>query len=118
MWLINIDTLALEEFFGEQIPPYCILSHRWTGDEATFQDFRDGDPTDRKRHTAAGYLKVANFCKLVKHEMPKYGFFRVHERRQECISRGRSRGNSTVRVFSAPGSALFKHVWVDTCKAN
>jgi len=38
MRLINTQTLALEQFYGE-IPPYAILSHRWEAEEVTLQDF-------------------------------------------------------------------------------
>jgi hypothetical protein len=36
--LLNTETLALEEFIGNNIPPYAILSHRWEAKEITFQD--------------------------------------------------------------------------------
>lgn len=38
MRLINVHTEKLEEFFGSDIPPYAILSHRWGSDEVSFQD--------------------------------------------------------------------------------
>ncbi|KAF6807474.1 het domain containing protein, partial [Colletotrichum musicola] len=41
MRLINTATLALEEFFGDNIPPYAILSHVWGPEEVTFQDWQD-----------------------------------------------------------------------------
>ncbi|KAF4918005.1 Vegetative incompatibility protein HET-E-1 [Colletotrichum viniferum] len=42
MRLINVNTLELEEFFGEKIPQYAILSHTWVdGEEVTFQEFPD-----------------------------------------------------------------------------
>ncbi|KAF6812002.1 Vegetative incompatibility protein HET-E-1-like protein 2 [Colletotrichum plurivorum] len=41
MRLINTATLALEEFFGDNIPPYAILSHVWGPEEVTFQDWHD-----------------------------------------------------------------------------
>ncbi|KAF9878691.1 hypothetical protein CkaCkLH20_03591 [Colletotrichum karsti] len=40
MRLINTNTLALEEFFGNSIPPYAILSHTWGSEEVTFQDWK------------------------------------------------------------------------------
>jgi hypothetical protein len=47
-----------ESFFGPDIPPYAILSHRWglDTDEVTFKDFADG--TAEKK---AGYRKL-EFC--------------------------------------------------------
>ena len=29
MRLLNVDTRELEEFFGNEIPRYAILSHTW-----------------------------------------------------------------------------------------
>jgi hypothetical protein len=38
MRLLNINTMKLEEWFGDQIPPYVILSHCWGEEEVTFLD--------------------------------------------------------------------------------
>lgn len=40
MRLINTDTLEFEEFEGEDIPKYAILSHTWGSDEVSFGDFQ------------------------------------------------------------------------------
>jgi hypothetical protein len=44
MRLLNVNARGLElvEFFGDQIPPYAILSHTWGNDEVTFQDLQRG----------------------------------------------------------------------------
>jgi hypothetical protein len=44
MHLINVETLKLEEFFGDGIPPYAILSHTWGKDEEeiSFHDIHRG----------------------------------------------------------------------------
>ncbi|KAI2632246.1 hypothetical protein GGR54DRAFT_635012 [Hypoxylon sp. NC1633] len=39
MRLINCHHLRLEEFAGQAIPQYAILSHTWEGEEITFADF-------------------------------------------------------------------------------
>lgn len=41
MWLINVGRFELEYFLGDKVPPYTILSHRWSsaGDEVHFQDW-------------------------------------------------------------------------------
>jgi hypothetical protein len=39
MRLINTQSLDLEEFFNEDIPPYAILSHTWGKEEVTLQDY-------------------------------------------------------------------------------
>lgn len=57
MRLINTSKLTLHEFFGESIPPYAILSHRWEDSEVTFEDFRDG-----KNPSLAGWKKITGCC--------------------------------------------------------
>ncbi|KAL2062025.1 hypothetical protein VTL71DRAFT_6291 [Oculimacula yallundae] len=41
MRLMNVNSMRLEEFFGDQIPRYAILSHCWGKDEITFQDINN-----------------------------------------------------------------------------
>jgi hypothetical protein len=60
MRLINCTTLKLEEFFGDNIPPYAILSHTWGREEVTFADLPLGQ---RKTRARAGYRKVTFTCK-------------------------------------------------------
>ncbi|KAK0735239.1 heterokaryon incompatibility protein-domain-containing protein, partial [Lasiosphaeria miniovina] len=38
MRLINVSTLEIQEFCGADIPPYAILSHRWSRDEVTLPE--------------------------------------------------------------------------------
>lgn len=38
MRLLNVQTLELEEFTGNNIPPYAILSHTWDTEEVTYRD--------------------------------------------------------------------------------
>jgi hypothetical protein len=60
MRLINVRTLALQEFFGDAIPPYAILSHTWNGEEVTYQDWQDLEAASKK----AGYRKIKGACQL------------------------------------------------------
>lgn len=48
MRLLNAKTRKFEEFFGDNTPPYAILSHRWGDDEVTFQDIKSGRLSWRK----------------------------------------------------------------------
>jgi hypothetical protein len=59
MRLINTKTLQLEEFFGDQIPEYAILSHTWgtPKDEVSFKDI-DSNILSHK----AGYQKIRYLC--------------------------------------------------------
>jgi len=38
MWLINTDTLTLEEFIPPVTIPYAILSHTWADGEVSHAD--------------------------------------------------------------------------------
>ncbi|KAK1979343.1 heterokaryon incompatibility protein [Colletotrichum cereale] len=41
MRLINTNTLFLDEFYGDDVPRYAIVSHTWSAGEVTFQDWKD-----------------------------------------------------------------------------
>lgn len=67
----DIGALSLIKFFGDDIPPYTILSHTWTGDEeVTFKELMDGDGKGK-----AGYQKIL-FCEK-QSAQDKYGYFWV-----------------------------------------
>ncbi|UKZ74702.1 hypothetical protein TrVFT333_002372 [Trichoderma virens FT-333] len=57
MRLLNTATLGLEEFFGDDNPPYAILSHRWLNEEVSFQDIQNGTAAKK-----AGYYKIKQCC--------------------------------------------------------
>ena len=58
MRLINCVTLQLEEFIGEKIPQYAILSHTWGNEEVSFADF-----TLNQSIAKEGYGKITLTCK-------------------------------------------------------
>ncbi|KAI1385415.1 HET-domain-containing protein [Hypoxylon trugodes] len=58
MRLLNCETMVMEEFFDEDIPPYAILSHTWDGKEVSYQDFHDVHRRKGKR----GFKKIQGFC--------------------------------------------------------
>ncbi|KAN0112546.1 HET domain containing protein [Hyaloscypha variabilis] len=60
MRLIEAKTLKMEEFFGDQIPPYAILSHTWHHEEVSFQDWADRSSASQKK----GYEKIIGACQL------------------------------------------------------
>ena len=88
MRLLNVHTLALEDFIGEEVPAYCILSHRWGKDEVSHKEYRKGDKRD-----GAGYRKIVEFCAFVKHREEHY--------------------DNRIRTF-ADGPCDW--VWIDTCR--
>ncbi|GFN15327.1 HET domain-containing protein [Aspergillus tubingensis] len=57
MRLINARTIELEEFVGQNIPRYAILSHTWGKDEVTFQDMQTPTVTEK-----LGYAKIKHSC--------------------------------------------------------
>jgi hypothetical protein len=59
MRLINVHTLQLEEFFGEAIPPYAILSHTWGDGEVTYQDWQNLEAASKK----AAWPKITGACR-------------------------------------------------------
>lgn len=69
MRLINVDTLQFEEFQGEKIPKYAILSHTWGDDEVMFEDFHS--PSARGM---AGYEKIVSTCRLAKQHSLGYAW--------------------------------------------
>ncbi|KAH9220436.1 heterokaryon incompatibility protein-domain-containing protein [Leptodontidium sp. 2 PMI_412] len=57
MRLLDTTTLTLHEFFGVNIPPYAILSHRWEGREVTFQDLESGP-----QPASPSFSKITRCC--------------------------------------------------------
>ncbi|KAK0649813.1 heterokaryon incompatibility protein-domain-containing protein [Cercophora newfieldiana] len=93
MRLLDAETLEPTEFYGEDIPPYAILSHTWSkGEEITLQELllvcgkpgqTDIDAAGKRVLAKKGYLKV------------KKAADRAREEKQV--------------------SGSLKWIWVDTC---
>ncbi|KAF4919638.1 Vegetative incompatibility protein HET-E-1 [Colletotrichum viniferum] len=70
MWLIDVETLQTEEFFGK-IPQYAILSHTWHGtDEVTFREWEQRDSATIQ--SKSGYTKILNACHQTQKEGLRY----------------------------------------------
>ncbi|GKT44621.1 vegetative incompatibility protein HET-E-1 [Colletotrichum spaethianum] len=54
MRLINTNTLSLDEFYGDEVPRYAIVSHTWSAGEVAFQDWGDPSIAREKR----GFQKI------------------------------------------------------------
>ncbi|KAF2818494.1 HET-domain-containing protein, partial [Ophiobolus disseminans] len=67
MRLLHVDTRQLEEFFGDAIPPYAILSHTWGPDEVVFRDFENEEY--RNKHS---YAKIDGCCREAKKSALSY----------------------------------------------
>ncbi|KAL9628229.1 MAG: hypothetical protein Q9204_006020 [Flavoplaca sp. TL-2023a] len=61
MRLLHTERLDFQEFFDSQTPKYAILSHRWTGNEVSFQDF-----DHCKEEQRPNFDKISNCCSLAK----------------------------------------------------
>ncbi|KAL2673871.1 hypothetical protein Neosp_012315 [[Neocosmospora] mangrovei] len=68
MRLINVRTMALEEFYGDQLPKYAILSHTWGQGEVTFQDWKDPNLASQK----AGFAKILGACRQAREDSLEY----------------------------------------------
>ncbi|KAF2972594.1 hypothetical protein GQX73_g1016 [Xylaria multiplex] len=59
MRLLNVKSHQLEEFFGDSIPDYAILSHTWGEVEVTFQGLQHWTHKWKR-----GYVKIKRTCQL------------------------------------------------------
>lgn len=60
-------SLEFEEFEGENIPSYAILSHRWQEEEVLYNDMINGIA-----HTKKGYRKIEKLCELAQESYIDY----------------------------------------------
>jgi hypothetical protein len=61
-------SVSFQEFLGEDVPPYAILSHRWIdGQELTFKEMQRSS-APRK----TGYTKAVEFAQKARSENFKY----------------------------------------------
>ncbi|KAL2062120.1 hypothetical protein VTL71DRAFT_6386 [Oculimacula yallundae] len=58
MRLLHTSTFKLHSFFGDDIPPYAILSHRWGDTEVLFQDVE----SENGAELARANVKIAGCC--------------------------------------------------------
>ena len=119
MRLINVRSMKMEEFFGDSIPSYVILSHTWTAQEISFQDYMwlqnydeeveegviEELPSKQRARVVAkaaelrrrsGHSKILNFTRLAKERLS----FRQPE------------------SFPSTTYKPTVYVWVDTCCIN
>lgn len=97
MRLLNIYTGKVQEFFEKDVPPYCILSHRWGENEVSYKDYCKGRNLD-----GLGYRKILEFCNVVRNR-------RWWESRFPTATDGSSTGSDYGEWRQ------FEWVWIDTC---
>lgn len=63
MRLLKTDTIQVQTFEYGNIPPYAILSHRWSKDEITYQDLEASTEAKERKE---GFKKVRQCCAKAK----------------------------------------------------
>lgn len=66
MRLINTTSLDFEEFYGDAIPSYAILSHTWVeGEEISYREFIEPSSFTAKK---LGYHKIQDACRIARQD--------------------------------------------------
>lgn len=91
MRLINIYTFRLEQFFGNKLPLYAILSHCWEDEELSFEEWQaietnNGEIVERIQRKE-GYQKIVDACRYTR---------------------------AVSKVWGGPLDRRLKYLWVDT----
>jgi hypothetical protein len=68
MRLLHAKTKILEEFFGDYIPQYAILSHTWGQNEVAFKDVQQYGPFGYK----SGSTKIDGCCQQARRDSLEY----------------------------------------------
>ena len=58
MRLLHVQSRTFKEFMGSDIPEYAIVSHRWSDEEISYQEFIDG------RREGYGWRKIRKACEI------------------------------------------------------
>jgi hypothetical protein len=104
MRLINTHSLELEEFYGDKIPQYAILSHTWTDEEVTYQDWLDCGRRTRKEK---GHHKVKRASAIARESGFQYLWcdtnciIQTHHRRQRPTKRVAYAAENGGRMYIA-----------------
>ncbi|KAK0710543.1 hypothetical protein B0T21DRAFT_376757 [Apiosordaria backusii] len=73
MRLLHTSTYAMEEFVGEIIPKYAILSHTWEGKEVSLRDMEQPDLLQKLEHPPSpAWGKIKNACKQARQDLWDY----------------------------------------------
>lgn len=78
MRLLHTYQYVFKEFMGADVPEYAIVSHRWSDEEVSYQDFLQG------RREGYGWTKIAKACDIAlsrKHDWLWIDTCKSHQRR-------------------------------------
>ena len=124
MRLLNVETMKMEEFFDEMVPPYAILSHRWSGEEVSLQEWHRVEALEDKifsitREPAFGRPRHPNDY-LHDSLQKKYGRFAT-EKGMITSKSGYSKILSCCKLVRRQSLYVetqnhpCRYVWIDTC---
>ncbi|KAF2116800.1 heterokaryon incompatibility protein-domain-containing protein [Lophiotrema nucula] len=115
MRLINTRTHRLEEFIGQNIPPYAILSHTWEDDEVSYQQYcallADMGPSEYTSSFTALLRKVRQRESLINQDQRAD---RIDLSAYNDV-KGIRKIERTCRLALAAG---LDYAWIDTCCIN
>jgi hypothetical protein len=69
MRLLHAASLSFHDYEGSSIPPYAILSHRWEGEEVTYQEFKDRKAGTQRK---SGFKKINQCCNEARRDRLDY----------------------------------------------
>ena len=94
MRLLRAVDMTFHEFEGSSIPPYAILSHRWEGEEVTYQEMRDRASANER----------------------KFRFMKNQELKVRTAATERKPGFKKIQLCCDQAlEDMIEFVWVDTC---
>jgi hypothetical protein len=104
MYLLNVSSLRLELFQGEDVPLYAILSHTWAEDEVTFEEINSYDQSKPEDgHQKQGMMKIRKTCELAIEHGLKYVWIDVSlSCLAYCELGGRTGDNTMAYPLSRP----------------
>jgi hypothetical protein len=109
MHLLNVSTGRLEEYFGDQVPRYAILSHTWGPEEVTFSEIQNISSDDLCPPSQAN---MGSHTQDLNHSSPGNRIFdAIHP-----LAVQRKAGYTKIR-YACLQALTEKHeyIWVDTC---
>ena len=103
MRLINVETLELEELFGDNVPKYAILSHTWGPDEVSLRDFAlvRSYAADSAHHIADPTVDLSSL--------------RAPPSLQPSYIERKSGYAKITQCCAQAARDDYRYVWVDTC---
>ncbi|KAE9365545.1 hypothetical protein N431DRAFT_431000 [Stipitochalara longipes BDJ] len=124
MRLLNIKTMKMEEFLGETVPPYVILSHRWGSEEVSLQERERLGEIEVKLHTITTHraFEAPRHENDYYHESLRDQYSELEEEKAtikqktgyskiiSCAELARSQ-----KISSRSRDYTCSHVWIDTC---